>query len=103
MKRSLIIVMLALPLIAGCAGASKASSEESEAAKAFQAPPDRGGVYLYRTGRLVGASSAIEVEVNGLMTYDREVMKIDVGRAAEAAKELYSPVKSSGKGKGTEE
>ena len=33
----------------------------------------------------------VEIEVNGLMTYDREVNKIDVDRAAEAARKLYLP------------
>ena len=36
-------------------------------------------------------TSDVEVEVNGLMTYDREVEKIDVARAAEAARKLYLP------------
>jgi hypothetical protein len=33
----------------------------------------------------------VEIEVNGLMTYDREANKIDVDRAAEAARKLYLP------------
>ena len=33
----------------------------------------------------------VEIEVNGLMTYDREVNKVDVDRAAEAARKLYLP------------
>jgi hypothetical protein len=33
----------------------------------------------------------VEVEVNGLMTYDRSVVKIDEKRAAEAARKLYGP------------
>ena len=33
----------------------------------------------------------VEVEVNGLMTYDREVNKVDLERAAEAARKLYLP------------
>ena len=33
----------------------------------------------------------VEVEVNGLMTYDREVIKPDEKRIAEAARKLYSP------------
>jgi hypothetical protein len=36
-------------------------------------------------------TSDVEIEVNGLMTYDREVNKIDVPRAAEAAEKLYLP------------
>jgi hypothetical protein len=33
----------------------------------------------------------VEVEVNGLMTYDREVVKMDLAAIAAAAKKLYSP------------
>ncbi|MHB8862262.1 MAG: glycoside hydrolase family 2 protein [Pirellulaceae bacterium] len=33
----------------------------------------------------------VEIEVNGLMTYDREVNKIELERAAEAARKLYLP------------
>ena len=33
----------------------------------------------------------VEIECNGWLTYDREVWKIDPGRAAEAAKALYLP------------
>jgi hypothetical protein len=33
----------------------------------------------------------VEIEVNGLMTYDREVVKMDLPRIAAAAKKLYSP------------
>jgi hypothetical protein len=33
----------------------------------------------------------VEIEVNGLMTYDREIIKVDVKKAAEANKRLYLP------------
>ena len=36
-------------------------------------------------------TSDVEVEVNGLMTYDRSVVKIDMARAAQAARQLYLP------------
>jgi len=36
-------------------------------------------------------TSDVEIEVNGLMTYDRELIKMDVARAAEAARKLYLP------------
>jgi len=36
-------------------------------------------------------TSDCEVEVNGMMTYDREVIKFDPTRAAEAAAKLYQP------------
>jgi hypothetical protein len=33
----------------------------------------------------------VEIEVNGLMTYDREVVKMDLDRIAAAARKLYGP------------
>jgi hypothetical protein len=36
-------------------------------------------------------TSDVEIEVNGLMTYDREVIKLDMNRCAEAARKLYGP------------
>src|SRR5205085_728935 len=33
----------------------------------------------------------VEVEVNGLMTYDRAVVKMDVDRIAEVARKLHEP------------
>ena len=33
----------------------------------------------------------VEIEVNGLMTYDREIVKMDLGRIQKAAEQLYSP------------
>jgi Glycosyl hydrolases family 2, sugar binding domain/Glycosyl hydrolases family 2/Glycosyl hydrolases family 2, TIM barrel domain len=33
----------------------------------------------------------VEIEVNGLMTYDREVVKLDEGKITEAARKLYRP------------
>ncbi len=36
-------------------------------------------------------TSDVEIEVNGLMTYDREVVKMDLDRIAAAAKKLYGP------------
>ncbi len=33
----------------------------------------------------------VEIEVNGLMTYDRELVKMDLDRIAEAARKLYLP------------
>ncbi|HOK95256.1 MAG TPA: beta galactosidase jelly roll domain-containing protein [Anaerohalosphaeraceae bacterium] len=34
-------------------------------------------------------TSDVEIEINGLMTYDRKVVKMDLGRCAEAAAKLY--------------
>jgi hypothetical protein len=36
-------------------------------------------------------TSDVEIEINGMMTYDREVIKFDPARAAEAAAKLYMP------------
>jgi hypothetical protein len=36
-------------------------------------------------------TSDVETEVNGLMTYDRELVKMDLARIAAAAKRLYDP------------
>jgi hypothetical protein len=36
-------------------------------------------------------TSDVEIEVNGLMTYDRQVVKMDLDRIAAAAKKLYGP------------
>ncbi len=34
-------------------------------------------------------TSDVEIEVNGLLTYDRKVVKLDIDRSAEAARKLY--------------
>jgi hypothetical protein len=56
---------------------------------------------LNRLHRLVGdpglsaavytQTTDVEVEVNGLMTYDRSVIKVDAARAAAAARKLHEP------------
>ena len=53
-----------LPILFSCASTSKATVEKSEDAKIFAAPNDKGSVYLYRTGRMVGAAGQIMVKVN---------------------------------------
>ena len=47
-----------------CASTSKAPESKSNEAKAFNAPADKGTVYLYRTGRAVGAAGQLKVKVN---------------------------------------
>ena len=49
-----------------CATTSKAGDNQSAEAKKFEKPTDKGVVYLYRTGRAVGAAGSIEVKVNGI-------------------------------------
>jgi hypothetical protein len=52
-------------LVSGCASTSKAPVEKSNEAKTFAAPEGKGTVYLYRTGRMVGAVGQLSVKVNG--------------------------------------
>lgn len=49
----------------GCASTSKAPNEKSSEAKSFSIPEGKGTVYLYRTGRVVGAAGQLLVKVNG--------------------------------------
>ena len=58
------LVSIALTLSTGCASTSKASETKSNEATAFQAPQGKGSVYLYRTGRAVGAAGQLTVKVN---------------------------------------
>jgi len=60
----LILIVLSL-LVYGCASTSKAPSEQSDKAKSFTAPDDKGTVYINRTGRAVGAAGQLNVKVNG--------------------------------------
>jgi hypothetical protein len=61
----LFISLFLFVFMIGCASTSKAPSEMSDEAKSFKAPADRGSVYLYRTGRAVGAAGQLQVKVNG--------------------------------------
>ena len=51
--------------IVSCANVSTAPEEQSAVAKEFQAPEGKGTVFLYRTGRAVGATGQLSVQVNG--------------------------------------
>ena len=63
MNRLIILsIFISSALITGCASVSKAPTEKSDAAKSFEAPADRGTVYLYRTGRAVGAAGQLSVK-----------------------------------------
>ncbi len=63
----LLLLLLALPVLTQCARTSKASKEESAAAKSFEATEDgRGTVYLYRRGRAIGAATSTQIKVNQL-------------------------------------
>jgi len=60
-----LVISLSL-LVYGCASTSKAPVEKSDEAKSFVAPDGKGSVYLYRTGRMVGAVGQLSVKVNGI-------------------------------------
>lgn len=62
----IIPLMILAYLFTSCASTSKATLDKSNEAKLFEAPIDRGTVYLYRTGRVVGAAAQLNVKVNGL-------------------------------------
>lgn len=68
--KNLIILSTSLLImaffLANCAGTSKAPESKSAEAKSFEAPSDRGSVYLYRTGRMVGAAGQLMVKVNNM-------------------------------------
>jgi uncharacterized protein DUF2846 len=61
----LLLLFISSSLFIGCASVSKAPAEKSDAAKSFEALADRGTVYLYRTGRAVGAAGQLSVKING--------------------------------------
>ena len=68
MKRKIIYSLLSVAIIStlsSCASTSKAPVEKSNEAKSFSAPEGKGSVYLYRTGRVVGAAGQLNVKVNG--------------------------------------
>lgn len=62
----MIIAAILVLFGSGCASTSKAPENMSKEAKEFQAPDDRGSVYIYRTGRVVGAAGQLNVKVNGI-------------------------------------
>ena len=60
MRFKVLFIVLGLTVVlASCARVSHAPAEMSEEAKVFQVPEDRGSVYLYRTGRMVGAAGQL--------------------------------------------
>ncbi|RKZ05837.1 hypothetical protein DRQ32_11915 [bacterium] len=63
---TVLLVLLAAQVISGCATVSTESVETSTAAKNFDALEDKGVVFLYRRGRMVGAASSTQVKVNGI-------------------------------------
>mgnify|MGYP000877754516 FL=1 len=53
-------------LLGSCASTSKAPESKSNEAKSFNVPADKGTVYLYRTGRAVGAAGQLIVKINSI-------------------------------------
>lgn len=64
--KKLLIIFTVLPLLFACASTSKVPVERSETAKKFETNPEKGIVYVYRTGRAVGAAGQIQVKINGI-------------------------------------
>lgn len=60
-----ISIIFLTSILASCANVSNAPEELSREAKGFETLEDRGSVYLYRTGRAVGAAVQLMVKVNG--------------------------------------
>lgn len=66
LKRSLwlIPIIVLVYFASSCASTSKATEAKSNEAKSFTTSNDKGTVYLYRTGRAVGAAGQLSVKVN---------------------------------------
>ena len=68
MNKNVLLLMIAFAALvffgASCASTSKAPESKNSEAKSFTAPDDRGSVFLYRTGRAVGAAGQLMVRVN---------------------------------------
>ena len=62
----LSVTLLVVLFYTSCASTSKAPESMSAQAKEFKAPEGKGTVYLYRTGRAVGAAGQLMVKVNQL-------------------------------------
>ncbi len=59
-------VLIITLLLGSCASTSKAPESKSNDAKTFSAPADKGTVYLYRTGRAVGAAGQLSIKINSV-------------------------------------
>ena len=69
MKKILFIALTIVAagiVLSSCASTSKASTEKSDVAKEFAPLPDKGTVYLFRSGKVVGGGIQLQVKVNGL-------------------------------------
>ena len=68
MIRIIFLLVLAVTVmsVTSCASVSKADEQQSEKAKTVSSSDTKGTVFLYRTGRMVGAAGQLSVKVNGL-------------------------------------
>ena len=55
-RLTIFLILIPLVLMIGCAKVSKTPESSSDEAKLFNTLEDKGVVYLYRTGRAVGAA-----------------------------------------------
>ncbi len=62
----LIPILVLTYVVSSCASTSKATTDKSNEAKSFTASNDRGTVYLYRTGRAVGAAGQLSIKINSI-------------------------------------
>ena len=62
----LIPIVVLIYFTTSCASTSKAPESKSNEAKSFEAPDDSGTVFLYRTGRAVGAAGQLSVKINSI-------------------------------------
>lgn len=62
----LLPILIMTLLLGSCASTSKAPESKSNEAKTFSASADKGTVYLYRTGRALGAAGQLLVKINSL-------------------------------------
>lgn len=60
------MTLLVVVVFTNCASTSKATESMNADAKQFKAADGKGTVYLYRTGRAVGAAGQLMVKVNQL-------------------------------------
>ena len=62
----LLPILIMTLLLGSCASTSKAPESKSNDAKTFSTSVDKGTVYLYRTGRALGAAGQLLVKINSL-------------------------------------
>ena len=66
MKKLLISAFIASSLI-GCTSVPMGDAKQDAALKVFKVPVDRSGIYIYRTGSLLGAMVKMDVMIDGTL------------------------------------